>query len=69
MSYYIKYDYNICYNSQPPTSSLVGTAISVSSGVTQGGQRQRHKASALPGGLKPGLGPLRGRVLKDMTWK
>ncbi len=23
----------------------------------------------LPGGLKPGLGPLRGRVLKDMTWK
>ncbi len=31
-----------------------------------------HEKSApppLPGGLKPGLGPLRGRVLKDMTWK
>lgn len=27
------------------------------------------RASVLPGGLKPGLGPLRGRVLKDMTWK
>ena len=31
--------------------------------------RYREKASLLPGGLKPGLGPLRGRVLKDMTWK
>ena len=29
----------------------------------------RDKASALPGGLNPGLGPLRGRVLKDMTWE
>ncbi len=27
-----------------------------------------RRASAFPGGLKPGLGPLRGRVLKDMTW-
>ena len=31
--------------------------------------RYREKASLLPGGLNPGLGPLRGRVLKDMTWK
>ncbi len=31
--------------------------------------RYREKPSVLPGGLKPGLGPLRGRVLKDMAWK
>ena len=27
---------------------------------------EARRASAFPGGLKPGLGPLRGRVLKDM---
>ncbi len=31
--------------------------------------RYREKASRLPGGLKPGLGPLRGRVLKDKRFQ